>query len=169
MRVSVCVCIGPPSAGPLSRTPLRWIPLRRTAQNVDLFFPLPHPFSLFFSLWGSSRVIFYLYESSRGNVVVFQALRPSNVHVWALGLSCETPAAWAPNLRAPHPLGPPTFSRFGPPPLWASTPLGLHPAHTQHNTPTQHTHTTHPHSTHTTHTHKKENWPKSNLAQVELA
>ena len=58
------------------------------AQNFALFFPSPAPiFALFFffflSLWGSSR----------GLLVVFEARGPSNVQTWALGLSCETPAA----------------------------------------------------------------------------
>ena len=50
----------------------------------SFFFPLPPQFLLFSpSLVGPFR----------GILVVFEAPRPSNVHVWALGLSCETPAA----------------------------------------------------------------------------
>ena len=48
------------------------------------FFPSPAAkFVLFFPLWGSSR----------GFLVVFEAPGHSNVQVWALGLSCEAPAA----------------------------------------------------------------------------
>ena len=55
---------------------------RRGAQNFALFLPSPaHIFALVLSLWGSSR----------GILVVFEAPGPLNVHVWALGLSCETP------------------------------------------------------------------------------
>ena len=63
--------------------PLRWTLLRRTAQNFA-FFPLSRPFSLF---------LFLSWVSSRGILVVFEAPEHSNVHVWALGLSCETWAA----------------------------------------------------------------------------
>ena len=45
-----------------------------------------HRFALFVSLW----------VSSRGILVVFEALGLSNVHVWALWLLCETPAASGP-------------------------------------------------------------------------
>ena len=55
-----------------------------TAQNFALFFPSPAAkFVLFFPLWVSSRWI----------VVVFEAPGRSNVHVWALWLSCGTLAA----------------------------------------------------------------------------
>ena len=118
-----------PSAGPTRQTPsagaLCWAPLRPTAQHFALFFPSPATtFALFVSLWGSSRgilVFFFLWPG------------PSNVRVWALGLSCETPAALGRRgfhlLRGPHnwgPVGPPsvgpppralTFSGFGPPNL----------------------------------------------------
>ena len=48
------------------------------------FFALSrHNLHSFFSLWGFSR----------GILVVFEAPGRSNVHVWALGLSCGTPAA----------------------------------------------------------------------------
>ena len=61
--------------------------LRRTAQNFDLFSPLP-PFSLFcVSLFGCLLVEFWW---------CFRRLGPSNVHLWALGLSCEAPAASGP-------------------------------------------------------------------------
>ena len=59
-------------------------PLRRTAQNFALFFHFPPLFSLFFSLWGSSR----------GILVVFEASVPI-VHVRAHGLSCATPVVFA--------------------------------------------------------------------------
>ena len=69
-----------PSAGPSPDSPSAGPP------KVSPFFPSPAPiFALFVSLWGSSRVF----------LVVFEAPGPSNVHVWALGLSCETPAAFA--------------------------------------------------------------------------
>ena len=51
-----------------------------------------HPFALFVSLW----------VSSRGILVVFEAPGPSNVHVWALGLSCDTPAVLGPPVPSPQ-------------------------------------------------------------------
>ena len=62
---------GPPSAGP---------------PKISLCFPLSRTHFRSFSL--------FLWGSSRGILVVFLKAEPSNVHVWALGLSCETPAAW---------------------------------------------------------------------------
>ena len=58
-----------------------------------LFFLLPPPmFILFFSLWGSSRVFIPLsWGSSRGILVVFWLVGTSNVHVFALRLSCGSP------------------------------------------------------------------------------
>ena len=99
-----------PSAGP---------PLRRTAQNFALFFPSPT--SIFHSsLWGSSR----------GILVVFWSVGTSNVLVFALRLSCETPAPSAPfgvpPFRGPTLPGPYLFyvwtptlrgPKFGAPPL----------------------------------------------------
>ena len=62
----------PPPPDPLSR-----LLLRRTTQNFAiLFLPLLGVFS-----WNFGGVI--------------EEPGPSNVHVWALGLSCETPAAFA--------------------------------------------------------------------------
>ncbi len=57
------------------------VPNPLQTQNFALFFPSPA--TIFFPLWGSSR----------GILVVVEALERSNVHVWALWLSCETPAA----------------------------------------------------------------------------
>ena len=62
----------------LLRRPLRWTPPG----------PLPPDRP-------KIRPIFTLSGSSRGMLVVFEATRHSNVHLWALGLSCETPAAFA--------------------------------------------------------------------------
>ena len=57
-------------------------PERVGAQNFSFFFPCPAAkFILFFLLWGSCR----------GILVVFEAPGRSNVHVWALGLSCASP------------------------------------------------------------------------------
>ena len=50
---------------PLPRTPCPGPPLCWTAQNVALFFPLPPSVSLFFSLWGSSRVFLVVFWSAR--------------------------------------------------------------------------------------------------------
>ena len=63
----------PPSAGP---------------RKISLFiFPSPATIFILSSLsWGCSREM----------LVVFEAPGPSNVHVWALGMSCETPAASGP-------------------------------------------------------------------------
>ena len=81
-----------PSTGPPASTSPAGPPLRRTAP------PLDRP--KFRSLFSLSRRIFVLFlfwgESSRGSLVVFEAPGPSNVHVWALGLSCEAPAASGP-------------------------------------------------------------------------
>ena len=70
-----------PSPGP----PFPWtaLPLDRPKFR-SFFFPLPPQNSFFSSLSGGS---------SRGILVVFEAPGPSNVHVWALWLSCGTPAA----------------------------------------------------------------------------
>ena len=80
------------------------------------FFPLPPPVSFFFSLSGWSFPVFFLplggrlvsfflslvvfscsFVSHRGSFRgiwwCFRRRGPSNVHVLALGLSCETPAA----------------------------------------------------------------------------
>ena len=59
--------------------PEGWAP--RRGPNFALFFPLPLPFSLFFSLWGSFR----------GILVVFEASRPEMCTFGVLGLSCEAP------------------------------------------------------------------------------
>ena len=62
--------------------PRRVGPRRVVGPKFRAFFPSPAPiFTLFVSLW----------VSSRGILVVFEAPKPSNVSVWALGLSCETP------------------------------------------------------------------------------
>ena len=71
---------GPPPPTPPSPPPS---PLRRTAQNFVLFSLSRHCSHSFFLSWGSFRWI----------LVVFEAPGPSNMHVWALGLSCETSAA----------------------------------------------------------------------------
>ena len=75
---------GAPKGGAPKGGALRVGPRRVGAQNFALFFPSPatvvHSF-------------FPLFWSFRGILVVFEAPGPSNVHVWAFGLSCETPAA----------------------------------------------------------------------------
>ena len=58
-------------------------PRRLGGMKFRVFFPLPPYF----------RSFVFLCVSSRGFLVVFEALEPSNVPVWALGLSCEAPAA----------------------------------------------------------------------------
>ena len=64
-----CPPFGPHSSGPLRGT----LPPPDRPKFLP-YFPLQHPFSLFFfPLWGSSR----------GILVVFEAPGPSNVHVWA--------------------------------------------------------------------------------------
>ena len=77
------------SGGPKGGAPKGGAPRRVGGPKLCVFF-FPSPatkFVLFFPLWGSSR----------GILVVFEAPGSSNVHVWALWLSCETPAAkfWA--------------------------------------------------------------------------
>ena len=84
----------PPSAGQpppdnlrrttLPRTTLRRTTLRRTAQNFALFFPPPATIFILLSLsWGPFVEFCWC----------FWRPEPWNVHIWALGLSCETPAA----------------------------------------------------------------------------
>ena len=64
-------CGGPNCGGPKGGEP-----------KISRFFSCPAAkFVLFFPLWGSSR----------GILVVFEAPGRSNVHVWALGLSCASP------------------------------------------------------------------------------
>ena len=81
--------------GGVGSDPLPWTPLRRTRPKFRAFFSLSRPVVvLFFSLWGSFRVFFSL----SGGLLVefwwcFGRLGPSNVRIFALGLSCETPAA----------------------------------------------------------------------------
>ena len=65
------------------QTKKKWDARRWEFQISRFLFHLPLPFSLFFPL---------SWVSSRGILVVFEAPGPSNVHVWALGLSCENPA-----------------------------------------------------------------------------
>ena len=82
----VRVCVGgvvfsldPPCAGPpFRRTPLRW-----TAQNFAFFFPSP----------AIRSFVSHCVLNFGG---VFEAPGPLNVHVWALGLWCEAPAALGP-------------------------------------------------------------------------
>ena len=52
--------------------------------KISLFFPSPTTVSLFFSLTVCLLVEYWWFLEAPG---------PSNVHVWALGLWCETPAA----------------------------------------------------------------------------
>ena len=109
------LALDPPPPDALPWTPCPGPPLRRTAQNFALFFfPLPPQFSFFFSLSGCLLVSFFLSGSSRGILVVFWSVGTSNVLVFALRLSCETPAAQI--LLPPRPdpdRSPP--SRFRPP------------------------------------------------------
>ena len=53
----------------------------------SLFFSSPAPVSFFFCLSGCLLVEFWW---------CFRRLEPSNVHVWALGLSCQAPSALRP-------------------------------------------------------------------------
>ena len=121
--------------------------------KMSLFFPSSSPiFVLFLSLWGSSR----------GILVVFEAPGPSNVHVWALGLSCETPAVrwravrWRAVRRKGGPAGGRSRGRVVR--TTQTTPPHTNWIFTRKSGPHTHTHT-HQHSntpnTHTnTHTHK---------------
>ena len=74
---------------PSPATHFRFFPLWGSSR---VFFSLWWFSRVFFSLWGSSRVFFSLWGSSLGILVGFCWTGPSNVYVWALGLSCETPA-----------------------------------------------------------------------------
>ena len=83
----------------LRRTEFRRTPLSRTPSpdrpTFRSFFPSPATIFIPYSLsWGSSR----------GILVMFEAPGPTSVCVWALGLSCATPAALGrqePTLRGP--------------------------------------------------------------------
>ena len=67
-------------------------PLRRTAQNLALFFfPLLPQFSFFLLSWG--RFVEFWWCDRRPG--------PSNVHFWVLGPSCETPPAFGDPPRDP--------------------------------------------------------------------
>ena len=82
--------VGQKGGGPtqIKWGPEEWGPEGWGALNFALFFHSPAAkFVLFFPLWGSFR----------GILVVFEAPGRSNVHVWVLGLSCETPAAPKPS------------------------------------------------------------------------
>ena len=67
-------------------------PFPRTARPGTAL-PLDHPkFRAFFHSPAAKFVLFFSFRgSSRGILVVFEAPGRSNVHVWALWLSCETP------------------------------------------------------------------------------
>ena len=99
---------GPPSAGPPSVGP----PSTGPPKILLFFFPLPHPFSFFFSLSPGvfSCLFSSLWRCSRGILVVFWSVGTSHVLVFALILSCETPAASsAPTLLAPTLIAPILF------------------------------------------------------------
>ena len=105
---------------------LVWTTLRRTPSAGP---PPPErpKFRSFFSLSRHSFLFFIpsLVGLFRGILVVFEAPVRSNVHVWALGLSCETPAAHPSGTHpsGPHPSGP---HHIGAPPLRGSTTSGPH-------------------------------------------
>ena len=95
-----------PSEAQAGLGPVLWEPEGWGPEGWRFFFPSPAPkfrafflslgvsSCLFFSLWGSSRVYFSL----SGDLLVefwwcFGRPGPSNVRVFALGLSCESPSA----------------------------------------------------------------------------
>ena len=125
-----------PRVGPRRVGPRRVGARTVGAQNFALFFPLPPQFFILFSL---SFVLF------RGILVVFEASGRSNVHVWALGLSCASP-------------GGPTRG-----------PEHTHHTHT-HNKQAKTNNTKHfPTPKPTTTTHKKKGLAKNGLAKIGLA
>ena len=75
--------VGSRRVGPWKVEPEGWAPEVWGPKISRLFSPLQLLFSLFFSLWE-------VFSWNFGGV--FEAPGPSNVHVWALGLSCEVPA-----------------------------------------------------------------------------
>ena len=77
-----CIEEQTPFGAPKGGTPKVGPPKGGGAQNFVLFVSSPATISLFLCLSGC--LVEFL--------VVFKAPGPSNVHVWALGLSCETPA-----------------------------------------------------------------------------
>ena len=88
-KVLVWSCSVPPrTALPRTALPRTALPMDRPSRGppkISLFFPSPAAkFVLFFPLLGVVSLNF-------GGV--FEGPGPSNVHVWALWLSCETPAA----------------------------------------------------------------------------
>ena len=87
---------GPPSPAPLPR------PLSSGPPNISLFFPLSHsPFSLLFSLEGSSR------GSAKSSAPHPSLPHPSVVHP-------SSPPSSPPSLHAPHPVAPhPVGPNFG--------------------------------------------------------
>ena len=67
-----------------NRAPEWWGPEGWGARNFALFLPSPTPFSLFLSFSGGS---------SRGFLVVFERLGPSNVHVWSSRVVLRSPGS----------------------------------------------------------------------------
>ena len=59
-----------PPAPPPALDPPPWTPFPLDRPKIRAFFPLPPPFSFFFSLWGSSRVFFSLSLSLSSRVFV---------------------------------------------------------------------------------------------------
>ena len=141
------------------------------AQNFALFFPLPPQNSIFSSLSGGS---------SRGFLVVFEAPGHSNVHVWALGLSCETPAeekkernfgrSWG-GLGKGGP-GKAGLGKGGPGGTQHDQTKTLKPTPTPHSTNTHQRTQTHTHTHTNTHkqtqTHTNTQHKHTHTAQVEL-
>ena len=72
--------MGPQRAGPRRVGPLRW-----GAQHFAFFFPLPPQFSFSLPSLAGLLVEFWWF---------FEALGPSNVNVWALGLSWVPYCGW---------------------------------------------------------------------------
>ena len=144
------------------------------------FFPSPALHFHFPSL-GSSRVFFFLSLGvfSLSFCGVFGRPGPLNVRVFALGLSCGTPAAFGE--KKSKILGGPAEGCLAEERSGGGGPTEGSPAegarrthtrtkHTTHAHTTHNTHTTHPHQTQRTHLKKKvglsRTWPKSNIAPL---
>ena len=87
------VCVGPTDPAPLRRTAPP--PDRPSARppKISLFFFLLTPIFILFALSGDLLVSFFLSLGSSRGILVFWSVGTSNVLVFALRLSCETPAA----------------------------------------------------------------------------
>ena len=100
----------PEGRGPEGWGPERWWWGRRVGGpkgGGPAFFPFPPPFSLFFSLWGSSRGIFVVFEAGCSNVHVWSSLAVVCNRSTPIDFDTKTTSSVTPHVghveRAPRP------------------------------------------------------------------